>query len=91
MKNKVAPPFTEAEFEIIYNHGIYKEGSIIDVGLTHGVVEKKGAWLQFNGDLIGQGKEAARAALADKPDLAKQIVDAIMAKRAATAAATTKA
>ena len=91
VKNKVAPPFTEAEFEIIYNHGINKEGSIIDVGLTHGVVEKKGAWLQFNGDLIGQGKEAARAALADKPDLAKQIVDAIMAKRAATAAATTKA
>ena len=87
VKNKVAPPFTEAEFEIIYNHGINKEGSIIDVGLTHGVVEKKGAWLQFNGDLIGQGKEAARAALADKPDLAKQIVDAIMAKRAATAAA----
>ena len=87
VKNKVAPPFTEAEFEIIYNHGINKEGSIIDVGLTHGVVEKKGAWLQFNGDLIGQGKEAARAALADKPELAKKIVDAIMAKRAATAAA----
>ena len=87
VKNKVAPPFTEAEFEIIYNHGINKEGSIIDVGLTHGVVEKKGAWLQFNGDLIGQGKEAARAALADKPELAKKIVEAIMAKRAATTAA----
>ncbi len=87
VKNKVAPPFTEAEFEIIYNHGINKEGSIIDVGLTHGVVEKKGAWLQFNGDLIGQGKEAARAALADKPELAKNIVEAIMAKRAATTAA----
>ena len=82
VKNKVAPPFTEAEFEIIYNHGINKEGSIIDVGLTHGVVEKKGAWLQFNGELIGQGKEAARVALVEKPELAKKIVDAIMEKRA---------
>jgi recombination protein RecA len=81
VKNKVAPPFAEAEFEIIYNHGINKEGSIIDVGLTHGVVEKKGAWLQFNGELIGQGKEAARAALVEKPELAKQIVEAIMEKR----------
>jgi recombination protein RecA len=88
VKNKVAPPFAEAEFEIIYNHGINKEGSIIDVGLTHGVVEKKGAWLQFNGELIGQGKEAARAALADKPELAKKIVDAIMEKRAAAAPVT---
>jgi recombination protein RecA len=81
VKNKVAPPFAEAEFEIIYNHGINKEGSIIDVGLAHGVVEKKGAWLQFNGELIGQGKDAARQALADKPDLAKKIVEAIMTKR----------
>ncbi len=81
VKNKVAPPFAEAEFEIIYNHGINKEGSIIDVGLTHGVVEKKGAWLQFNGELIGQGKDAARQALVDKPELAQKIVDAVMAKR----------
>ena len=87
VKNKVAPPFAEAEFEILYNHGINKEGSIIDVGLTHGVVEKKGAWLQFKGELIGQGKDAARQALADKPDLAKKIVDAIMEKRAAAVAA----
>jgi recombination protein RecA len=83
VKNKVAPPFAEAEFEIIYNHGINKEGSLLDVGLAHGVVEKKGAWLQFNGELIGQGKEAAREALAEKPDVAKKIFDAIMAKRAA--------
>jgi len=88
VKNKVAPPFAEAEFDIIYNHGINKEGSILDVGLTHGVVEKKGAWLQFAGELIGQGKEAARAALVEKPELAKKIVDAIMEKRAATATAT---
>jgi recombination protein RecA len=87
VKNKVAPPFAEAEFEIIYNHGINKEGSIIDVGLTHGVVEKKGAWLQFNGELIGQGKDAARQALVDKPELAQKIVAAVMAKRNAPPAA----
>ena len=81
VKNKVAPPFAEAEFDIIYNHGINKEGSIIDVGLDHGVVEKKGAWLQFNGELIGQGKDAARQTLVDKPELAATIVEAIMAKR----------
>jgi len=82
VKNKVAPPFAEAEFEILYNHGINKEASILDVGLQHGVIDKKGAWLQFNGELIGQGKEAAREALVEKPDIAKKIVDAIMTKRA---------
>ncbi len=87
VKNKVAPPFAEAEFEIIYNHGINKEGSIIEVGLTQGVVDKKGAWLQFNGELIGQGKDAARQTLVEKPELGKKIVEAIMAKRAAIAAA----
>ncbi len=85
VKNKVAPPFAEAEFEIIYNHGVNKEGSIIDVGLTLGVVDKKGAWIQFNGELIGQGKEAARQALVDKPDLAQKILEAIAAKREAIA------
>ncbi|MBM3829416.1 MAG: recombinase RecA [Verrucomicrobia bacterium] len=85
VKNKVAPPFAEAEFDIIYNHGIDKEGSILDVGIENGVVEKKGAWLQFAGDLIGQGKEAAKRALVDKPELAKKIVDAILAKRTAPA------
>jgi recombination protein RecA len=86
VKNKVAPPFAEAEFEIIYDHGINKEGSIIEVGITHGVVDKKGAWLQFEGELIGQGKEAARQALADKPELAQKIIAAIMARRNAAAA-----
>jgi recombination protein RecA len=81
VKNKVAPPFAEAEFEIIYNHGINKEGSILDVGVAHGVVDKKGAWLQFEGELIGQGKDAARQVLAEKPELAQKIIAAIMAKR----------
>jgi recombination protein RecA len=85
VKNKVAPPFAEAEFDIIYNHGINKEGSILDVGIETGVVDKKGAWLQFNGELIGQGKEAAQRALAEQPELGQKIVDAIMAKRNAIA------
>jgi recombination protein RecA len=82
VKNKVAPPFAEAEFDIIYNHGINQEGCILDVGIENGVVDKKGAWLQFEGELIGQGKEAAQKAMAEKPALAKKIVDAILAKRA---------
>jgi recombination protein RecA len=81
VKNKVAPPFGEAEFDILYNQGINKEGSILDVGLEDGVVEKKGAWLQFNGELIGQGKEAAQKALAEKPEVARKIVDTILARR----------
>ena len=87
VKNKVAPPFCEAEFDIIFNHGINKEGSILDVGIGNGVVEKKGAWLQFNGELIGQGKDAAQKTLAEKPDLARKIVESIMAKRASPVAA----
>jgi recombination protein RecA len=82
VKNKVAPPFAEAEFDIIYNHGIDKEGCILEVGIENGAVDKKGAWLQFNGELIGQGKEAARKALSEKPELAQKIIEAIMVKRA---------
>src|SRR5437667_2297168 len=81
VKNKVAPPFAEAEFDILFNHGINKEGSMLDVGIENGLVEKKGAWLQFTGELIGQGKDAAQKTLAEKPDLAKKIIDAILTKR----------
>jgi len=84
VKNKVAPPFSEAEFDILFNHGIDKEGGILDAGLENGVVDKKGAWLQFAGELIGQGRDAARKTLIEKPDLGKKIVDAILAKRAGT-------
>ncbi|MGC8742869.1 MAG: recombinase RecA [Verrucomicrobiia bacterium] len=82
VKNKVAPPFAEAEFDILFNQGINKEGSIIDVGVDTGVIEKKGSWLQFEGELIGQGKEAAQNTLVSKPELAEKIVRAIMEKRA---------
>jgi recombination protein RecA len=81
VKNKVAPPFAEAEFDIVFNHGINKEGSILDVGLECGAVDKKGAWLQYNGELIGQGRDAARQALADRPDLAAKIVASILEKK----------
>src|SRR5207237_9296224 len=87
LKNKVAPPFAEAEFDILYNHGINKEGSILDVGVENGVVDKKGAWLQFEGELIGQGKEAAQKAMAERPELGVKIVEAIMIKRNAPVAA----
>lgn len=86
VKNKVAPPFAEAEFDIYFNHGINKEGSILDVGQDAGVIEKKGAWLQFQGELIGQGKDAARQALVDNPSVAQRIVAAIMEKREAAPA-----
>src|SRR5215468_7361029 len=79
VKNKVAPPFAEAEFDIIYNHGIDKEGSILDVGIECGAVDKKGAWLQFDGQLVGQGKEAAQKSLIEKPELARKITEAILA------------
>ena len=59
VKNKVAPPFAEAEFDIMYNQGINKQGSIIDAGLRFGVLTKKGAWIQHDGELIGQGVAAA--------------------------------
>jgi recombination protein RecA len=87
VKNKVAPPFAEAEFDIIYNHGIDKEGSILDVGIENGIVEKKGAWLQFAGELVGQGKDAAKKALQEKPEFAQRIIESILAKRAAAPAA----
>jgi recombination protein RecA len=88
VKNKTAPPFVEAEFDIIFNHGINREGNILDVGLENGVVDKKGAWLQFAGELIGQGKDAAQKALVENPALVQKIVDAIMAKRNAVVAVT---
>jgi recombination protein RecA len=89
VKNKVAPPFTEAEFDILYNEGITKEGSILDVATELEVVEKKGAWLAFNGEMIGQGRDAARIFLKENPAVADKIVAAIYAKKNAPAAAET--
>ncbi len=73
VKNKVAPPFKQAEFDIIYGTGISREGSLIDLGVEIGVVKKSGAWFTYEGDQLGQGKENARTFLIDNPDLANEI------------------
>ncbi len=68
-----APPFKQAEFDILYGHGISKEGSLIDLGVEQGIVRKAGAWYTYEGDQLGQGKENARKFLADNPDIATEI------------------
>ncbi len=72
-KNKMSPPFKQAEFDIIYGHGISREGGLIDMGVEHGFVRKSGAWYTYEGDQLGQGKENARAFLRDNPDLSDEI------------------
>ncbi|MFD5269335.1 recombinase RecA [Streptomyces sp. NPDC058335] len=73
VKNKVAPPFKQAEFDILYGHGISREGGLIDMGVENGFVRKAGAWYTYEGDQLGQGKENARNFLKDNPDLANEI------------------
>ena len=73
VKNKMAPPFKQAEFDIIYGTGISREGSLIDLGVELGFVKKSGAWYTYNGDQLGQGKENARVFLIDNPDLSNEI------------------
>src|SRR6188508_2381364 len=73
VKNKVAPPFKQAEFDILYGHGISREGGLIDMGVEHGFIRKAGAWYTYEGDQLGQGKENARNFLRDNPDLADEI------------------
>lgn len=80
VKNKVAPPFTECEFDIMYDEGISATGSLLDLGLEHKVLEKKGAWIAFNGELVGQGREAAKEALKLNPALAEKIKATILEK-----------
>jgi recombination protein RecA len=80
VKNKVAPPFRQAEFDIIYNVGISREGSLIDMGVEHGIVRKAGAWYTYEGDQLGQGKENARTFLRDNPELADEIEKKIKEK-----------
>jgi recombination protein RecA len=73
VKNKVAPPFKTAEFEILYGHGISREGEIIDLGVREGIVDKSGAWYSYNGERIGQGKENSREFMLQNPDIAADI------------------
>jgi recombination protein RecA len=73
VKNKMAPPFKQAEFDILFGEGISREGSLIDMGVEHGIVRKAGAWYTYDGDQLGQGKENARQFLKDNPDLSDEI------------------
>src|SRR5690349_1200499 len=73
VKNKMAPPFKQAEFDILYGVGISREGGLIDMGVEHGFVRKAGAWYTMDGDQLGQGKENARVFLKDNPDLADEL------------------
>jgi len=80
VKNKVAPPFTECEFDIMYDEGISRIGSVLDLGLEHKILEKKGAWIAYQGELVGQGRDAAKQTLKEKPELAEKITQAVLEK-----------
>jgi recombination protein RecA len=73
VKNKVAPPFREAEFDIIYGEGVSREGDLLDLGAAHNVIEKSGSWFSYKGERIGQGRENARQFLKDNPDIRGRI------------------
>ncbi|MGZ5034627.1 MAG: recombinase RecA, partial [Usitatibacter sp.] len=73
VKNKVAPPFKTADFDILYNEGISREGEIIELGVLHRVVEKSGAWYAYRGEKIGQGKDNTREFLREHPEMAEEI------------------
>ncbi|AHF89340.1 recombinase RecA [Opitutaceae bacterium TAV5] len=80
VKNKVAPPFTECEFDIMYDEGISRTGSLLDLGIEHKILEKKGAWISYEGELIGQGRDAAKQTIREKPELAAKLSKAIYEK-----------
>ncbi len=80
VKNKVAPPFRQAEFDILYGEGISREGEIIELGVIHKLVEKSGAWYAYNGERIGQGKDNAREYLKEHPEMAREIENRIRAE-----------
>jgi recombination protein RecA len=78
VKNKVAPPFRMAEFDIMFGEGISREGSLIDVAVEHGIVRKAGAWYTYDGDQLGQGREKAKDYLRLNPELAMQLQDQVL-------------
>ncbi|MBD0020933.1 recombinase RecA [Gordonia pseudamarae] len=80
VKNKVAPPFKQAEFDILYGHGISKEGSLIDLGVAEGFIRKSGSWYTYEGDQLGQGKENARNYLKENPETADEVEKKIKEK-----------
>ncbi|MDH5151837.1 recombinase RecA [Kocuria palustris] len=80
VKNKMAPPFKQAEFDILYGQGISTEGGLIDLGVEQGIVKKSGAWYTYEGDQLGQGKENSRRFLKDNPELAEEIEQRLLVK-----------
>ena len=80
VKNKVAPPFREAEFEIMYGQGISREGEIIELASAQGIIEKSGAWYSYKGNRIGQGKDNARNYLLSNKEIAREIEDQVRAR-----------
>ncbi|MDP4879411.1 MAG: recombinase RecA, partial [Opitutales bacterium] len=80
VKNKVAPPFTESEFDIMYNEGISHSGSLVDLGVEHNILEKKGSWISYKGEMVGQGREATKTAIQEDQKLADELTQLIMAK-----------
>ncbi|MCB1735397.1 MAG: recombinase RecA [Gammaproteobacteria bacterium] len=87
VKNKVAPPFKQTEFEILYGEGTSREGELIDMGVANGLIDKAGAWYSYNGDRIGQGKDNVRQWLKDNPSVAEQIETALRGKLLVAASA----
>ena len=90
VKNKVAPPFKTAEFDIIYGEGVSRLGSIIDMGVELDIVNKSGAWYAYEGERLGQGKENAKATLEEKPELIAEIEEKIRTKILVEGAASKK-
>jgi recombination protein RecA len=80
VKNKMAPPFKQAEFDILYGIGISREGSLIDFGVEHEIVRKSGAWYTYEGEQLGQGKENSRRFLTENPEIANEIETKILTK-----------
>ena len=91
VKNKVAPPFKQVEFDIMYGEGISKVGELVDLGVTAGVVEKSGSWFSYDGERIGQGRENAKSFLRQNPDMAQSIEAKIRSNAGLVAATLTKA
>ncbi|HBC95182.1 MAG TPA: DNA recombination/repair protein RecA, partial [Clostridium sp.] len=80
IKNKVAPPFKQAEFDIMYNHGISKEGNVLDVGVREGLIQKSGSWFSYKETRLGQGRENAKQFLRENPDISFEVESKIREK-----------
>lgn len=80
VKNKVAPPFMKAEFELMFGEGISRTGEIVDLGVEHGIIQKSGAWFSYNGNKLGQGRDAVKRVLKENPELADELADKITEK-----------